>query len=221
MRLSNKILLATLNRDKFEEFRTLFSAYPDVELVMADQFLRNPEKLGFVETHDTYIENAMAKARLANQGAHYATLADDSGLEVEALGGKPGVRSHRYASATSGAGPSAASTEAGLTQDQANVRKLLTELSGKSSRQAKFVCSLALLIEGIMIQATGTLEGTITDTPRGTNGFGYDPIFVPKGSSRTFAEMTNAEKNMISHRAKALHELMAKVKNHGIVVAKP
>jgi XTP/dITP diphosphohydrolase len=210
MRLSNKILLATLNRGKFEEFRTLFSAYPEIELVMADQFLRNPEKLALVETHDTYLENAMAKARLANQGSHYPTLADDSGLEVEALGGKPGVRSHRYAG-----------FEAGLTQDQSNVRKLMMELSGKSSRSARFVCSLALLIEGILIQATGVLEGTIIDAPRGTNGFGYDPVFVPKGSSRTFAEMTNAEKNMISHRAKALHDLMAKVKNHGIVFAKP
>jgi XTP/dITP diphosphohydrolase len=72
-----------------------------------------------------------------------------------------------------------------------------------------------------MIHATGTLEGTIADAPRGTNGFGYDPVFIPKGSPRTFAEMTDAEKNMISHRAKALHELMAKVKNHGIVMAKP
>lgn len=210
MRLSNKILLATLNRDKFEEFRTLYSAYPDIELVMADQLLRNPQKLGLVETHDTYLENALAKARLANQGSHYPSLADDSGLEVDALGGKPGVRSHRYAS-----------FQAGLSQDQANIQKLMTELAGKPTRAARFVCTLVLLIEGIMIHATGVLEGTITDTPRGTNGFGYDPVFVPKGSSRTFAEMTDAEKNMISHRAKALHELMAKVKNHGIVVAKP
>src|SRR4051812_38179242 len=98
MRLSNKLVLATLNRDKYEEFKTLFSAYPDLELVMADQYLRNPEKLALVETYDTYLENALAKARLANQGSHYPTLADDSGLEVEALGGKPGARSHRYAS---------------------------------------------------------------------------------------------------------------------------
>jgi XTP/dITP diphosphohydrolase len=210
MRLSNKILLATLNRNKYEEFRTLFSAYPDIELVMADQFLRNPEKLALVETHDTYLENAIAKARLANQGAHYPALADDSGLEVEALGGKPGVRSHRYAS-----------FQAGLSQDQANTQKLLSEIAGKPSRVARFTCTLALLMEGIMIQATGTLEGTITDTAKGTNGFGYDPVFVPKGSSRTFAEMTDAEKNMISHRAKALHELMAKVKAHGLVFAKP
>ncbi len=210
MRQSNKILLATLNRHKYEEFRTLFSAYPDAELVMADQFIRNPEKLALVEEYDTYLENALAKARLANQGAHYPTLADDSGLEVDALGGKPGVRSHRFAS-----------PQAGLSQDQANTQKLLTELSGKPSRTARFTCTLALLIEGVAIQATGVLEGTITDTPKGANGFGYDPVFLPKGSSRTFAEMTDAEKNMISHRAKALHDLMAKVKNHGLVFAKP
>lgn len=210
MRKSNQILLATLNRSKYEEFKTLFSAYPDIELVMADQFLRNPEKLALVENFDSYLENAVAKARLANQGAHYPSLADDSGLEVEALGGKPGVRSHRYAA-----------PRAGLSQDQANNEKLLSEIAGKPSRSAKFVCTLALIIEGIMISGTGVLEGTITDTARGTNGFGYDPIFIPKGSSRTFAEMTDAEKNMISHRAKALHELMAKVKSHGIVFAKP
>lgn len=221
MRLSNKILLATLNRDKFEEFRTLFSAYPDIELVMADQLLRNPEKLALVETHDTYLENAVAKARLANTGSHYPSLADDSGLEVDALGGKPGVRSHRFASLSHAGKPGSPSPQAGLSQDLANIQKLMTELAGKPSRSARFVCTLALLIEGIMIHATGVLEGTITDTPRGTNGFGYDPVFVPKGSSRTFAEMTDAEKNMISHRAKALHELMAKVKNHGIVFAKP
>jgi XTP/dITP diphosphohydrolase len=210
MRLSNQIVLATLNRDKFEEFRTLFSAYPDVDLFMAEHFLRNPSKLGLVENHNTYVENAVAKARLANQGTHYPSLADDSGLEVDGLEGKPGVRSHRYAVA-----------KAGQSQDQANIDKLLSELGQGKSRSARFVCTLALVIEGLMIDATGVLEGTITDSPRGTNGFGYDPVFIPKGSSRTFAEMTDAEKNMISHRAKALHELMAKVKNHGIVFAKP
>ena len=98
---------------------------------------------------------------------------------------------------------------------------MLSELSGGKPRSARFVCTLALVVEGILLHATGVLEGTISDAPRGTNGFGYDPIFIPKGSSRTFAEMTNAEKNMISHRAKALQELMAKVKGHGVVFIKP
>jgi XTP/dITP diphosphohydrolase len=210
MRLSNKVLLATQNRGKYQEFRSLFTAYPEVELVMATDVLRNTQGLGFVERHDTYLANAVAKARLVNQGAHYPSLADDSGLEVMALEGKPGVRSHRFAS-----------PRPDVSQDEANNQFLLKELTGKSSREARFVCTLALLIEGILIHATGTLEGTIADSPRGTYGFGYDPLFIPKGATRTLAEMTESEKNAVSHRAKALHALMEQVKTHGLVFAKP
>jgi XTP/dITP diphosphohydrolase len=196
MRLVKQVLLATENRGKFDEFKTLFTSYPEVDLRMANQFLRNTE-------------NALAKARFVNQGAHYPSLADDSGLEVEALGGKPGVRSHRYAS-----------PKAGLTQDEANTQLMLKEVAGKS-RSAKFTCTLAFLVEGILLHATGTLEGTIADAPRGTHGFGYDPIFIPKGSSKTLAEMTQAEKNAISHRAVALKLLMDQIRQNGIVIAKP
>jgi XTP/dITP diphosphohydrolase len=210
MRLSNQVLFASLNRGKFEEFRSLFTAYPGTELVPAETILRNPDGLKFAERHATYEENAVAKARLANQGCHYPALADDSGIEVEALEGRPGVRSHRYAS-----------PKAGLTQDEANLQLLLSEMKGQSLRNARFVCTLALVIEGISITATGVLDGTLTDAPRGTNGFGYDPIFIPQGSAKTFAEMSDGEKNSISHRAKALQELMAKVRTHGIVIAKP
>jgi XTP/dITP diphosphohydrolase len=108
-----------------------------------------------------------------------------------------------------------------MTQDQANVELLLNEIRGAANRNARFVCTLVLLVEGIMIQATGTLEGTIADKPRGTHGFGYDPVFIPTGTNKTLAEMTADEKNAISHRAKAVHELMAQVKSHGIVFAKP
>jgi XTP/dITP diphosphohydrolase len=209
MRLVKQVLLATENRGKFDEFKTLFTSYPEVDLRMANQFLRNTEGLQFVERYDTYLENALAKARFVNQGAHYPSLADDSGLEVEALGGKPGVRSHRYAS-----------PKAGLTQDEANTQLMLKEVAGKS-RSAKFTCTLAFLVEGILLHATGTLEGTIADAPRGTHGFGYDPIFIPKGSSKTLAEMTQAEKNAISHRAVALKLLMDQIRQNGIVIAKP
>lgn len=212
MRLSNTIVLATLNRDKFEEFKALYSAYPDIDLISAEQVIRNPEGLKFVERYDTYLENATAKARLTNQAAHYPCLADDSGLELDALNGKPGVRSHRFAS-----------PKPGLTQDQANIDLLLSELKGKEPKQrnAKFVCTLVLLIEGIMLHSTGVLEGSIIDSQKGANGFGYDSIFVPKGYGKTLAEMTDGEKNTISHRAKALHDLMTQVKAHGIVFAKP
>ncbi len=209
MRQSNIILLASQNREKYEEFKTLFSSYPEVEITPANEYIRNLEGLKYVERHDTYLENAMAKARLVNQAAHYASLADDSGLECAALGGKPGVRSHRYAT-----------PRPGLSQDEANTQFLIKEI-GKSTRDARFVCTLVLLMEGIMLQATGVVEGTIIDCPRGKNGFGYDPVFVPKGSNKTFAEMTANEKNAISHRAKAVHALMNQVRTHAIVFAKP
>lgn len=210
MRLSNKIVVATTNRDKFEEFKALFSAYPEIELIRMDEIVRNAGQLKFVEQYDTYLENVVAKARLANQATHYPVLADDSGLEVEALNWGPGVRSARFAKA-----------KPGLTQDQANNELLLKELSGKPSRNARFVCTLALIVEGVLLNATGILEGAMAEAPRGTNGFGYDPLFVPRGSNKSFAEMTDGEKNAISHRAKALHELMNQIKQHGLLLAKP
>jgi XTP/dITP diphosphohydrolase len=193
MRISHRIVLATLNRGKFEEFRDLFSPYPEIVLVPVQELIRNPEDLGFVEKHDTYLENALAKARLANHGSHYPSLADDSGLEVDALDGKPGVRSHRYSP-----------PKPKISQDQANVELLLANLATAQNRSARFVATLALVIEGIMIHATGTLEGTLATAPRGTHGFGYDSIFIPQGETRTLAEMSQTEKNRISHRAKAL-----------------
>lgn len=210
MRLSNQIVLASTNRDKFDEFNALFSAYPDVRILRADEILSNADKLKYSEVHNTYLENAVAKARLANQGCHFPVIADDSGLEVEGLDWKPGVRSARFAS-----------PRPGMTQDEANIQKLLSELKPEKSHSARFVCALALIVEGILLTATGTLEGTIVESRRGSHGFGYDPLFVPKGSPKTLAEMTETQKNTISHRARALHELMTQVKNAGIVFAKP
>ena len=210
MRLSNQLVLASLNRHKFEEFQALLGAYPGISLIPVENLIRNPEGLRRVETHENYLENAVAKARLINQGCHYPTLSDDSGLEVRALQGRPGVRSHRYA-------PS----QPKKSQDQANIELLLKELQGQENRSALFTCTLALIIEGILIHATGTMEGTIAEAPSGTHGFGYDPIFIPAGKNQTLAEMTDAEKNQISHRSKAVHAMMAQVKSHGIVFAKP
>ncbi len=217
MRLSNRIILASTNPEKFREFSSLLRAYPDLELVPAEGIIRNSEKLAFVEVHSTYLENAIAKARLANQGSHLPALSDDTGLEVQGLEGRPGVRSHRYAKSTPGAMLSR------LAQDLANRELLLYELKGKSegARTARFVTTVALLIEGILIHADGVLEGSIIEAPRGDHGFGYDSIFVPQGSQKTLAEMTETEKNAVSHRAKAIHELMAQIKLRGIVFAKP
>ncbi|MBL7715372.1 MAG: non-canonical purine NTP pyrophosphatase [Bdellovibrionales bacterium] len=219
MRLANKIILASLNNDKLFEFRDLLKAHAaavgDIDLVSAEAVLRNPEKLGMVENHNTYLENATAKARLCNHGSHYPSLSDDSGLEVAALQGKPGVRSHRYAKIPAG------QISSRMNQDKANIDQLLTEMKGKSDRSAKFVCALSLVIEGILVHATGTLEGTIAESPKGENGFGYDSVFVPSGSSKTLAEMTMSEKNGISHRKLALDRLILEIRARGIVFAKP
>lgn len=202
-----------MNFDKFREMKALLSIYPDLELVSPEGLLRNADKIGYVETYNTYLENAAAKARLVNQGCHYPALADDSGLEIDALGGKPGVHSHRYVKL--------AGYPSKISQDKANIDQVLSEMKGKTDRSARFVTTLFLVIEGIELKATGILEGTIAETPRGEMGFGYDPIFIPKGEKRTLGEMTETEKNAISHRAKALAEIMAQVKTLGIQFAKP
>lgn len=213
MRASHSIVFASTNSDKFVEMRALFSRYPGFEILSPVGLIRNADKIGAVEVHSTYLENAAAKARLVNQGCHYPALADDSGLEVIALDGRPGPRSARY-SQVSGS-PSR------LSQSAANIEKLLGELKGEKNREAQFTCVLALIIEGTLLTTIGVLEGSIADTPRGTMGFGYDPIFIPKGETRTLAEMTETEKNVISHRARALALLMKEVQTLGIQLAKP
>jgi XTP/dITP diphosphohydrolase len=212
MRVCNQIVLASMNPHKFLEFRSLLSQHPEFELLSIEGLIRNADKLDLVETHDNYLDNATAKARLANRGCHYPCLGDDSGLEVQALGGRPGVRTRRYSS-----------PKEGQSQDQANIEKLLSELQGKtgSERQARFVATLSLVIEGVSISATGVLEGTIADSPRGTHGFGYDPVFIPKGSQLTLAEMSTQDKNSISHRGRALSELLMMAKAKGIQFSKP
>lgn len=183
--------------------RALLSKYPGLELLQASDLISNADKIGIVEVHSTYLENAVAKARLVNQGCHFPSLADDSGLEVMALEGRPGVRSARYANGGS------------------NIEKLLGEMKGQKNREARFVCTLAFEMEGTLLSATGTLEGAIAEAPRGSMGFGYDPLFIPKGETRTLAEMTETEKNAISHRARALELLMKEIRSMGIQFTKP
>ena len=209
MRITSSIVLATLNRHKFQEFEALFTSYPDIRLVRLTDLVANANKLAFGEDYDTYLENALAKARLANFATHFPSLGDDSGLEVLAFDGKPGVRSARFAP-----------PRAGKSQDQANTEYLLEQLPKNAPMTARFVCTLALIVEGISVHATGILDGELIRTPRGGQGFGYDPIFVPKGHQKTLAEMVESEKNAISHRAKAVQELMEQVKRHSIVLAK-
>lgn len=152
------------------------------------------------EDADSFEGNARIKARAAREaaGGGVATLADDSGLEVDALGGAPGVYSARYTG-----------NHADSDADRYNL--LLRNLGGRDDRAARFVCSLCCAFpNGDILTAEGTCEGTILSAPRGENGFGYDPVFRPDGFDRSMAELTIEEKNAISHRGKALAQFRQK-----------
>ncbi len=179
-----RIVLASRNAHKIEEMRRIA---PEIEWVaMPDEIPEPPE------TGDTFEANALQKARFVHAHTGQLALADDSGLEVDALGGRPGVWSKRY---------SAEGTDA------ANNAKLLGELAGRTDRAARFRCVLALVGPGIERTAAGACEGAISLAARGAGGFGYDPLFVPSGSSRAMAEHAPSEKDAISHRGAAMAQL--------------
>jgi XTP/dITP diphosphohydrolase len=188
-----RITIASRNPGKTREFRDLLGT----EFEVCD--LCNREELSPVEeTGNTFEENAIIKAVAASRHCPGWILGDDSGLEVDSLGGAPGIYSARYAGA-------------GAT-DRDNIAKLSDELANccHEQRTARFRCVLALA-EGRNVLATfmGTVEGRIVDQPRGAGGFGYDPVFVPAGFDQTFAELPAAVKNTISHRAVACQKLRA------------
>jgi len=190
------VVLASRKRGKLAELQALGRGVLDLRLAPDDA----PE---VEENGSTYLENALAKAQAIARFTGAPALADDSGLEVEALGGAPGVRSARYG------GP-------GL-DDAGRCRLLLEALSGSeiasSSRRARFVCVLVLADGDGWLSAEGFLEGEITREPRGARGFGYDPVFaVASHGGRTLAEIDEAEKNRLSHRAAAMHALLAKLR---------
>ncbi len=191
----SRLVVATTNRGKLGEVRALL-APRGVDVVPVDVVLPG---WTLVEVGATFAENARAKATDVACRAGVAALADDSGLEVVALDGAPGVRSARYA----GEGAS----------DGANVAKLLAAMRdvAADARQAAFRCALALAgPDGEVVEVEGRCEGTIAFAPRGTRGFGYDPVFVDVATGRTFAELGAAEKNARSHRARALAALCAR-----------
>ena len=182
-----KLVLASRNRKKLEEIRVLFHL-PELEVVCAVDVPGAPE---VEEDGDTFEANAIKKAVALARAAGAWSLADDSGLEVDALGGAPGVRSARYAGEPA--------------DDAANNRKLLEDLGGRADRSARFRCVIALASpSGAARTVSGACEGRIIAAPRGAGGFGYDPLFVPIGFEQTFAELDAAAKNRISHRGQAL-----------------
>lgn len=184
-------MVASANPDKAREMASLLAP---VEVIP-----RPPEVPTVDETGATLEENARLKARAVMEATGVAAVADDTGLEVTALGGAPGVMSARYA------GPGATYAD--------NVYKLLDALDGCADRRARFrTVAVACWPDGREVVAEGVCAGVVASTPRGTKGFGYDPVFVPDGGDgRTFAEMTLEEKNAVSHRGRAFRALAARL----------
>ena len=185
--------MATRNAHKTREIQHILGSGFSVRDLRA-----HPQISEIIETGTSFEENAKLKALAVSTKLPGLVVADDSGLEVNALGGAPGIHSARYA------GANATNTEM--------IDKLLEELARvrakNDSRRARFHCLLALARNGEVLGVfEGTAEGEITERPRGSRGFGYDPIFVPKGFERTFGELGPAEKNQLSHRARALEKL--------------
>jgi XTP/dITP diphosphohydrolase len=186
-----KLVLATRNPHKVTELQTLLRD-TGVEILTLEHFPNHPP-LG--EDGETFRDNALQKARAVFQSTKLPALADDSGLEVFYLNGRPGVRSARYAGENA--------------TDEQNNEKLLAEMRGVAPRRrrAQFRAVLALVGPGYEEFAEGICLGKLAEAPRGSNGFGYDPIFIPDGFSKTYAELTAEEKNTISHRARAAEKM--------------
>ncbi len=188
------LLLATRNRHKVRELRRLLAGLP-IRLLALDSF---PSVPPVRENGATFRENAVAKALSVSRHVGLPVLAEDSGLEVQGLRGRPGVHSARYAGSAQ--------------SDRANVTKLLKALDGAPARgrRARFVCVMAWAVRGRVIRTfRGSCAGRIAESPRGRGGFGYDPLFVPTGFNSTMAQMPLKQKNRISHRARAASALRA------------
>ncbi len=195
-----RCVVATANPDKAMEIVAIMSQVGDVEL------LARPGDIGEIEeTGDTLLENARIKALALCEASGEVAIADDTGLEVDGLGGAPGVWSARYAGEDA-------------TYDD-TVNKMLTELGGRDDRTARFVTvAFAAFPDGTEIFASGEVVGQITTERRGEAGFGYDPIFAPdEADGRTFAQMTATDKNAISHRGRAFRALAEQLGDMGLL----
>lgn len=184
-----KLIFATHNKNKLKEVKSLMPS--SIELLSLDEINFNDE---IEETANTIEGNALLKAKTIYEKTGINCFADDSGLLVDALNGAPGVYSARFAGEQK--------------NDQDNMQKLLHELNDKPNRNAHFKTAMALIIDGKNYLFEGKIEGKIIAEKMGTNGFGYDPIFVPEGYTETFAQLDSETKNKISHRARALKKLL-------------
>lgn len=184
-----KLVFATNNKHKLEEIRAILGSR--IDILSLDDIGCHED---IPETADTLEGNAQIKAQFVYDHYHLECFADDTGLEVEALNGAPGVFSARYAG---GEGH----------DSEANMKKLLSEMQNKTNRNARFRTVIAFIEQGEIRFFEGIVKGCITEEKQGDSGFGYDPIFRPDGFSETFAEMGNEAKNQISHRANAVKKL--------------
>ena len=185
-----KLIFATQNLHKLKEARQILTGM--VELISLRELDYDDE---LPETGTTFESNAMQKAMHVYRKFGIDCFADDSGLSVNALNGAPGVYSARYAGVNA--------------RNEDNIAKLLLELRNESRREARFITCIALVLGGKEYYFEGEVKGTIAEEISGVAGFGYDPVFIPDGSTRSFAEMKPEEKNSISHRAQAMHKMAA------------
>ncbi len=185
-----KLVIATKNKNKILEIRNKYSELSGLEIMSLSDFRDVPD---IIEDGSTFEENALKKARAYSAFTGLPVLSDDSGLEIDALGGEPGIYSARYAGINAG--------------DEENIDLVLMKLQGipEKERTSRFVCVVAIVLQkGKEYTAKGICEGIITDKRAGHNGFGYDPVFYIPSFGRTMAELSMQEKNRISHRALAL-----------------
>lgn len=190
-----RLVFATNNQHKIKEVTHLLPA--ELQLISLKDIECEDD---LPETGVKLEDNARQKARYVHDKFGVDCFADDTGLEIEALNGRPGVYSARYA------GPACIAEE--------NVQKVLTELQGVQNRKARFRTVIALYLGDQEYIFEGSIEGRITESPAGSNGFGYDPVFIPEGEQRTFAEMSLEEKNRFSHRSNAISNLSDFLKQH-------
>jgi XTP/dITP diphosphohydrolase len=204
------LLIATRNAGKLRELRALFAGfgYEAIDLDVAGVPETSAEDE--LEVFDTFEENAIAKASYFHDLTGLPTVADDSGLSVDALGGAPGVRSKRFAGAS---GPEDAVVAA-------NNAKLQLALSGSANRTASFVCAAAFVHRPGTVVARGEAPGSITTQPTGQGGFGYDPYFLSDELGVTFAQASVAEKQLVSHRGRAFQALLEKLESAGLIARK-
>ena len=194
-----KLIFASNNKHKIEELKVFVGNGSDGCRIEIVSLKEAGIDIDIPEPHNTLEENASEKSWTIYRLTGNDCFGEDTGLEIEALNGQPGVKSARYAGEA--------------RSFRANIEKVLNELAGKANRNARFRSVISLIIDGTETRFEGICNGKIINDPQGTEGFGYDPIFIPDGSNRSFAEMSIIEKNQFNHRAKAAAKLVAFLQN--------